>query len=180
MNSYPRAVAVLEVTVTALLWLALYYLNAWVFSLAVFTKTVSWVFLPAAIRLLAVLLWDWRGALGIWVGTLATNVGVFAVLSPESLGVASISAAAPLLAVSMMRHRLHLHRDLAGLDARSLALLALASAAFSVVLHSLFFLSLGLFQGGFAAAFSMLVGDALGTLLVLYFVKFAARVAALL
>jgi hypothetical protein len=49
------------------------------------------------VRLLAVLLWDWEGSLGILIGTLVTNEAVFTQSVGQSLAVASISALAPWL-----------------------------------------------------------------------------------
>ena len=58
----------IEVGGVALAYWLLYDLNAWFFASFSFTATVAWIFLPAAIRVIAVLLLGWRGFAGLFIG----------------------------------------------------------------------------------------------------------------
>ena len=52
-------------------WCSAYYLNEWLFLQFILVKNfISWVFLPAAIRVLAVLLAGWIGVVGDFLGML--------------------------------------------------------------------------------------------------------------
>ena len=62
--------ATLIVGVTALFYVALFLLNGFLFSVLDFSAGVAWVFLPSGLRLVAVLLFDKWGALGIILGSL--------------------------------------------------------------------------------------------------------------
>ena len=162
-----HAVYPLQVGLSACLWIGFYYLNGWLFSALALTETSNWVFLPAAIRLLAVLLFGWRGAFGLLIGTLITNVPHFGLVTASSVAVATLSAMAPYIAVQMGRTLLRLPSTLHGITGLSLLQLGALSAVCSVVLHSLLFAALGASNGVYGFV-SMLVGDIVGTLLVLY------------
>ncbi len=131
------------------------------------TKTTSWIFLPAAVRLLVVLLWRWWGAVGLLLGALLTNVSVFGWLTPQSLVVATLSAAAPCVAVELGRRWLDIAVTLQGITAVSLLKLLGISAAISVILHGSYFWLSGT-AGAIGDVVPMFVGDVIGTLIVLY------------
>lgn len=156
---------------TAALWVCLYWLNDWAFHFLEKTQTASWIFLPAALRLIAVLVWGLPGALGLWIGTMVTSSQVFGNWTPAVLIAAPASALAPLLAVALMRKPLGLRPDLRGLGPGDLAQLAIANAMCSALLHSLVFLFLGDPRANPADIFTMLSGDLVGTLVVLYALK---------
>lgn len=155
----------------AVLWVCLYTLNEWAFPFFEKTKAASWIYLPAALRLIAVLLWGLPGALGLWIGAMVTSSMVFGAWTPAVLIAAPMSALAPMLAVTLMREPLALRPDLGGLSVFALAQLAVASATCSALLHSLVFLILGDPKANPADIFTMLIGDLIGTLVVLYALK---------
>lgn len=165
--SATHATLPLQVGLAACLWVASYYLNGWLFAGLEWTQTVSWVFLPAAVRLLVVLLFGGPGACGLWIGTLVTNVPIFGLLTAESLIVASASAVAPFIAVRFGVALLKLPNNLQGVTGTSLLQLAALSAICSAGLHSSLFYALDS-QSGVQGIFAMLVGDVVGTLVVLY------------
>lgn len=167
----PRDLAV--IAGIAALWVGLYWLNDWVFHFLEKTQAANWIFLPAALRLIAVLVWGVPGALGLWLGTTVTSSQVFGAWTPAVLIAAPMSALAPLLAVAVMRGPLRLRPDLGGLSIGDLTQLALANATCSAMLHSLAFLVLNDPIANPADIFVMLVGDLIGTLVVLYVVKLA-------
>lgn len=164
---------------TALLWIGLFYLNGWVFAALEETGTANWIFLPAALRLIAVLVLGWRGVLGLWLGTLATNTTVFDnIWVPESLGLAAVSALAPWLAVAMTRGKLELRPDLSGLDAVDLVALSVVCALWSALLHSAYLHWLGFDLAAAGSPVTMFVGNAVGTFLALYLFKLVMAVPA--
>ena len=63
---------VLIVSGTALAWRAAFDLNMWLFSDAALTDRAHWVFLPAALRIMAVLILRTPGALGLMLGAYLT------------------------------------------------------------------------------------------------------------
>jgi hypothetical protein len=158
----------LPVLATAVAWTALHQINAiWSEALA-WSAGVTWLYLPAAIRLLAILVFGLRGAIGLFVGGLVTMT-----LSSEApvervLAVAALSALAPMIAVTLALNCLKLERDLGGITPRQLLALVVASAAVSVCLHNLYYWSADLHDDLFSGLWPMFVGDVLGTLLVLY------------
>lgn len=170
-------VEVAAVPAIALLWIGLYQLNGWVFAALEETETANWIFLPAALRLIAVLVLGWRGVLGLWLGTLATNVDIFDdVWSEPSLGVATVSALSPWLAVAMTRGRLDLRADLSGLGAADLVLLAIVSAICSALLHSAYLQWHGFDLATAGSPITMFVGNVVGSFVALYLFKLAIGV----
>lgn len=167
-----RGLVTLSVVVAiAALWVGLYRLNAWAFAFLSKSDAASWIFLPAALRLVAVLVGGLPGALGLWLGGIVTGSAVFGHGTPAVLIVSSVSALAPLLAVAVLRQPLGLQPDLRGLGAGALALLALANAVCSATLHSLAFLWLGDPIANPADVLTMLIGDLVGSFVVLYALK---------
>ena len=53
-----------QLSVVAGFWVGLFALNGWLFDRFAFSENVSWVFLPAALRMIAVLLAPW---VSFWV-----------------------------------------------------------------------------------------------------------------
>lgn len=155
----------------AALWVGMYWLNDWAFHFLEKTQAASWIFMPAALRLIAVLVWGLPGALGLWIGAIVTSSQVFGIWTPAVLIAAPMSSLAPLLAVTLMREPLALKPDLGGLSVGDLTQLALANATCSALLHSLVFLGLNDHRADPADIFTMLIGDLVGTLVVLYALK---------
>jgi hypothetical protein len=159
----------------ALLWVLLYWLNGWLFISLEVNPYVNWIFLPAALRVLAVLVFGWRGALGLFIGALITfdpNTGSSAF---SAVPQAALSALAPWVAVTCTARCLGVATDLKGLSFKQLALLSAAGAGLNALSHSLLFSylaeDLALLQG----FWPMFGGDLLGTLLVVYSAHFALR-----
>lgn len=163
------------VLATALAWLALYGINGlWTAELA-WSEGVTWFFLPAALRPLAILLFGWRGAAGLFIGALLTMATFTDAPWERSVAVAAISALAPLMAVTCVLRCLALRRHLRGLTALHLMVVVLASSALSVALHNLYYWSMALHDNPYSGLLPMLVGDLLGTLVVLYAARSALR-----
>jgi len=156
-------------------WCSTYYLNEWLFSQFILVEGfISWVFLPAAIRVLAVLLAGWVGVVGLFLGSAATFM--FASghepVAIHILVLAAISSIAPMLALLTCAKCLNIQKSLKGLSASNLFVLCAVSAMFSVlpfnVAYYYFFgFSINIFDG----IGPMFIGDFLGMLIVFYLIR---------
>ena len=99
----------------AVLWTCLFYANEWLFSNLSVSKVIHWIFLPAAIRMLAVMALGWVGAIGLFIGALLTNDMVSHSAWADAIAIAALSALGPLAAVRFCTQRLGLREDFAGL-----------------------------------------------------------------
>jgi hypothetical protein len=159
----------------ALLWVALYQFNAWLFDEIHLTGFISWIFLPAAIRMLSVMIGGWTGALGLFVGALLTNLNLLMFEPLNAVVIAALSALGPLVAVYLCTQWLRLPTDLAGLQRSQLLVFAVAGAVFNVFPHNLYFYLTGLSYDAWSGILPMFVGDLAGTLIVLYVASFSIR-----
>lgn len=158
-------VAVLSI---ALLWVGLFKLNMLLFSYIGVSQYISWIFLPAAIRMLAVMMMEWVGALGLFVGALLTSEPVAHTHLSEIFIVAGLSAVGPLVAVAFCTKWLRMPANLAGLKPRQLCLFALVGALCNVIPHNIYFYISDQMHSPFTGLIPMFVGDLTGTILVLY------------
>lgn len=160
---------------TALAWAALYRLNdIWSDALA-WSDGVTWLFLPAALRPLAILLFGLRGAAGLFLGSLLTMSMFTDAPMERVVSVAALSALAPLAAVTCVVRCLNLRHHLRGLTTLHLLLVVVASAALSVTLHNLYYWNTDFHADLFSGMLPMFVGDLLGTFVVLYVARSALK-----
>jgi hypothetical protein len=154
----------------AIAYLLLYELNHWLFAQLTLNSHVSWVFLPAAIRMLAVMLFEWSGVLGLFVGALlCVWFNPDMISGPgETTTVAALSAIAPMLAYVGVRRHFDLPRELTGLTAGHLTGLAIASGVTNAVLHQGYFFLVGKPGTQLVDVVPMFVGDVIGAVLMLY------------
>lgn len=147
-----------------------FYANDALFSNLEHHRGAHWIFLPAGLRLLSILLLGSSGALGIFLGSLlvAINMGQ---ATPLGMVVESlISAAAPLLTYYLAL-RYGLSVNLKNLNATSLFFLATIFAATSALMHSIWYASQGVAESFTASFVAMFVGNLLGTIIVLYVIR---------
>lgn len=159
----------------AIAWVVLFSLNAWLFSSIHLTGFISWIFLPAAIRMLAVMVGGWAGALGLFLGAIITNLGLLEFEPFNIVVLAALSALGPLVAVQICTRWLNLPSDLAGLQRSQLIVFALAGAILNVFPHNIYFYMTGLSHDAWSGVLPMLVGDLTGTLIVLYLASLSIR-----
>lgn len=162
----------IQLSVVTGLWIGLYALNGWLFDRLAFSEHVSWIFLPAALRMIAVLLAGWVGALGIFVGSLLTCLYFLGVKDPSYVVIiASLSALAPAAALLICARLWGRQPNLAGLSAMHLLVLSAVAAGFTAVMHNAYFVLLGSVDAVASSTSAMFVGDFVGTLMVLYAAK---------
>jgi hypothetical protein len=158
-----------------LLWTLLFYLNEWLFSDLSLSKVINWIFLPAAIRMLSVMVLGWVGAVGLFVGALLTNDMMMHAGWADAVVIAGLSALGPVAAVKACGTWLQMSADLSGLRPSQLMIFSLAGAVFNVVPHNIYFFFSGHTPDIFSGMIPMLVGDLLGTLVILYFASLALK-----
>lgn len=167
----PRGAALRGATAmasVALVWAVLFRINEAMFPATAHSPLANWIFLPASVRLLAVLLLGELGALGLTLGALLTAHVQSAGDWPFSIGLAVSSGLAPLLSVSLCRRLLRIEPDLAGLKAGDIAVLSLACAFANAALLNAYLFVTGRFHGDFGQMLAVFVGDTAGAAIVLF------------
>lgn len=155
-------------TGVAIAWYLLYHLNQWMFASFMVSDQVSWIFLPAAIRMLAVVLFGWAGVLGLFLGALFTNQLFGEVPFITAMTMSVLSSLGPWLAYRTCIQWFNLPDDLAGLKPRHLLILSAVGAFFICVPHCIFFYVSGISTSLWHDLIPMFTGDLVGTLVVLY------------
>lgn len=164
-----------EIAGVAVLWVTLFNLNGWLFSSFEFAEHVNWIFLPAAVRVAAVLMFRMQGAVGLFVGALITANPELSGSLAASVLAAALSSLAPLVAVYFASHQLRISCDLQDLNFGQLAAMSFVGAALSALSHTAFFSFQASELERMWDFFPMFAGDLLGTLIVVYAVHFALR-----
>jgi len=159
----------------AALWVVLYQINSWLFSQGAVSNFVNWIFLPAAIRMLAVMMGGWTGVLGLFVGAMVTNWLSMELEFLNGLTLALLSALGPLAAVYSCTRLLSLPKDFQGLQSSQLLLFAFAGAVLNAVPHNVYFYLTGMTESVWTGLLPMLVGDVVGTAVVLYVASLSIR-----
>ena len=146
-------------------WVLLYKFNMWAFKSLAINSFVSWIFLPAFIRMLSVLLFGWSGVAGLILGATITSPPIEIV---HSLPLAFISGLAPMLAYKICQHILKLSNSLEGIRGLDLIILAFSGALTCVALNGLYFSQHNLPANFTTCLLPMFFGDMLGSLIMLY------------
>jgi hypothetical protein len=154
----------------AILYFVGFYANDALFSNLEHHRGAHWIFLPAGLRLLSILLLGSIGAIGIFLGSLLVAFRLGESTLIDIIVEALISAGAPLLTY-FLALRYCLSVDLKNLNAKSLFLFATFFAAASALLHSIWFATQGVAESFAASFLAMFVGDLLGTIIVLYVIR---------
>ena len=151
------------------LWVGLYKFNAIFFESIGVSQYISWIFLPAAIRMISVMLLDWLGAAGLFVGALITSQPFLNQSLSEAIVLAGLSALGPVIAVTFCSRWLRMPSNFSGLGLRQLTLFGLTGALCNVIPHNIYFYMTDRIPSPLAGVFPMFVGDLLGTVIVLWF-----------
>lgn len=153
----------------ALGYAGLFHFNALVFDGPLrISDQVSWVFLPAAVRMLAVLLVGWSGVLGLFAGALITLAPMLGSNLPHALMLATLSSVPPLLAARSLQRLLPVRADLYGMTGRQLLYFGLGGAAANSLVHTAYYALRARSLEPLGGLVPMFVGDTVGTVLVLY------------
>ena len=166
--------ALFSILSTAAPYLLALVVNEWVFADSEFVRGVNWIYLPAGIRLLCILLFGGWGAIGVLLASWMVGFGYY---FPEAENFTRafwggiISAAGPYLIYLLAQRLFGLAPSLANLTVKRLLMCIVAYAFDSPMLHYLLFIYLGVTEN-FAATFvAMVTGDLVGSLIIVYVAK---------
>jgi len=159
------------ISIAAILYAASFLINSYVMGSFSFSLGVSWVFLPAGLRLLLTLLFDKNGATGIAIASIAISLGFYFEDPVLGVGAGIISGLAPYIAKLLVFRDAQSSSDLSQLDAKQLLNCIFVFSVVSPLMHQawyslhhkdgLFFEHLGV----------MIIGDLIGTFIVIYLAK---------
>ncbi len=152
----------------ALTYVLCFKLNEWLFSVAKVSDHISWIFLPAAIRMLAVLLLGWAGVAGLYIGSLSLLGSLFEFDPLAALFVAGLSSVPCLVAARVVQRLLRVGSDLSGMTGGQLLLFGVAGGFLSSGVHTLYFAYASQNLQALEGFVPMFVGDTVGTLIMLY------------
>ena len=163
------------IAITSISYYLLYRLNMTLFGSLNFSHRVDWIFLPSGLRLAFVLLFLADGALGIALAsTLITYLLYFDGSYISMVLNGSVAGLAPYLARQIAIHYWHLDKDLKNLKAIGILKISVLFALISALVHQLWYFWSGKTDDFLASASVMMVGDLLGTLMVLFTLKVLA------
>lgn len=150
----------------AIAWIFFFKLNIIVFSFLEKSPFFTLVFMPAGLRLVAVLIFNELGVIGLFLGALITSP-IVGTNTTEALIISLISAPNPYLSVLITKRLLNVDNLLKKLHAKELILMGLFSALLNSLSHYFYFgiSNLHMSWGSFE---DMFIGDLLGITLMLF------------
>ena len=153
-----------------------FQLNEWLFSSLELHSGANWIYLPAGLRLLSTLLLGGRGAIGLFLASLAVFTFNFAQIDFTTMLIASvISAFMPYLAYRTALN-FGMNPSLENLSVKALFVLTFLYALLSSTTHSFWYWIRGTSTDFFSTLSVMFIGDLIGTLIVIYAIKFALMI----
>ena len=150
-----------------LAWVALFKLNALAFSSLEHSLRAHWIFLPAALRVISVVLYEQAGAIGLAVGAYLTLPRGESTDLPWELMLAMSSGLAPLVGVQLCRRVIALDQNLVGLTGKHIALLSVVTALVNSALVNGCMVIAHRWHGDFEQIATIVVGDVAGAAVVL-------------
>ncbi|MFM7029312.1 MAG: hypothetical protein ACKOXK_11650 [Chakrabartia sp.] len=148
-------------------WAALFRFNAAAFAAFAISDHASWIFLPAALRVLFPLVFRGSGVFGLVLGSLLiVPPSAQALVAPILFALGS--GLAPVIGIAICQNIFKLPPDLSGLSATHLAALSLTCGAANSLIVNLCVLLTGGPTHGAIHAVTVFVGDVAGTAIVLY------------
>jgi hypothetical protein len=172
MTTLPTRFQIAIVLGTAIIYVLFHALTGWIFKKAEYATGVNWLYLPAGVRLIAVLLFAEAGAVGVLMGSLVAAFGfVFANDPVTAIGGALISAIAPYLSYRLILARLGLESSLANFTAARLLACCVIYALLNAAGQQIWYTFRNISEASLEGFVVMFVGDLLGTLVVVYSIK---------
>ena len=160
--------------ISALLYSALFFLNERLTEVLKYDLGVSWVYLPAGLRLFLILIFGLAGAIGIAIASF--TISFFGVFPPDlvtCIGIGLISGFAPLLAKWVVIANVNISNDLSNLSLQKIVFCVLVYALMSAGLHQIWFGLRGLESGSLDHFLVMFVGDIAGSILLIALIKYS-------
>lgn len=159
------------ILIAATLYAVSFLINSYVMASLSFSLGVSWIFLPAGLRLLLTLLLDKNGALGIAIASIAISLGFFFEDPILGIGAGIISGLAPYVAKLLVFQDTDLKQDLSQLDAKQLLNCVFVFSIVSPLMHQAWFTLHDHNKSFFEDLGVMIIGDLIGTFIVIYLAK---------
>ena len=147
-------------------WVVFYQLNIFFFSSLELNPFASWIFLPAGIKLLSILLFDYIAIAGLFIGAMITSDILLYPIS-HLVFVSAISAINPYFAVKFSKYCLKLDNLFYNLQGSQLLIICFVAAVFNSVTQMIYLKSIKIVDTPLQGAISMMIGDFLGCVLVL-------------
>lgn len=154
------------VTGIALSWFLLSQLNSWLFASLEHSSRADWIFLPASLRPLSILLFGRTGTVGLIIGSYLTIQGTTDEFAAITLAI--ILGVSPWGAVSFGKAILDIPQSLAGLRGRHIVLLCFLCAATNAVTLNACLWLLGQHESGMIQLATIFIGDMAGSMVVLF------------
>ena len=171
---YQSMLFCVSTVISAVLYSALFFLNDRLTEVLKYDLGVSWVYLPAGLRLFLILIFGLAGAIGIAVASFA--ISYFGVFPPDlvtCIGIGLISGFAPLMAKWVVVSNTHISNDLSNLSLQKIIFCILVYALVSAGLHQWWFVVRDLESGSLDHFLVMFVGDIAGSVLLIAFIKYS-------
>ncbi|BDX20818.1 hypothetical protein TUM22923_01390 [Polynucleobacter sp. TUM22923] len=162
------------ICISLLAYSILFYLNNWLTQHLSFSFGVNWIYLPAGLRLFLVLIFGFPGALGIVLGSFFISyTGENPPDLTSCIGIGLISGFAPYLARVFVLNNIQVTPDMSNFSLPKLSACILIFSLLSAGLHQWWFAIRGFDDAGtFNHFIAMLVGDILGTILLIAVIKY--------
>jgi hypothetical protein len=161
------------VLISALLYSALFFFNDWITEMLKYDLGVSWVYLPAGLRLFLILIFGLAGAIGIAAASFA--ISYFGVFPPDlftCIGIGLISGFAPLFAKWVVVSNTYISNDLSNLSMQKILLCIVVYALMSSAFHQYWFVLRDLESGSLNHFLVMFAGDVAGSILLTALIKY--------
>jgi hypothetical protein len=161
--------------VSVVAYSGLFYINSWLTAHLTYGLGVSWIYLPAGLRLFLTLIFGLPGALGIaFCSFFISYFGDFPHEITTCLGVGLISGFAPYLARIFVLTNIKIESDLSDLSIYKLIACILIYSLLSAGLHQWWFAIRDLDEsGGLNHFLVMFMGDVFGTVLLIALIKYS-------
>lgn len=163
------------VLATAILFLASLAFSEWIFINLEYVRGISWIYLPAGVRLVTTLILGMPAAIGLLIGSwIACFFYYFPDDAVRSIAGGIMAAGAPYLAYRWARTALQLRPDLSNLTTQRLVICAAVYALVNASIHHAWFFFQGEREALASGFVAMVTGDVTGSLFVLYAIKAGA------
>mgnify|MGYP001080246659 CR=1 FL=1 len=164
----------LQINVVAMVSFFVFFLiNQSMFEIFSVSENISWIFLPAGLRLFFILIYRHMALVGLFVGSLLASVYLnHEPLSPFTLLLALASTLNPLIALyAVEKWSSQFSLTLGNLELGAIISLAILQAFFCTTLHHLIFLSFSktLQENFLGELLTMFFGDLFGIIIMMVF-----------
>jgi hypothetical protein len=163
----------LGVFISALLYSTLFFFNDWITETVKYDLGVSWIYLPAGLRLFLILIFGLAGAIGIAAASFAISYfGAFPAELVTCIGIGLISGFAPLFAKWVVVSNTYISNDLSNLSMQKILLCIAIYALMSSGFHQYWFMLRDLESGSINHFLVMFAGDVAGSILLIALIKY--------